>query len=314
MRLPSVALASLLGLPLFACTADPAPPTASDSAGAAKVADTASTAADAADAATPTAPLQNLHRRPGFLNIAHRGGGKLAPEETLEAYKNAIAVGADVIECDVHSTLDGALVCMHDSTVDRTTNGTGKINALTLEQLRNLDAGFDFSQDGGKTFPWRGKGVRVATLDEFLQSYPNGGYAIEIKQSEPPIAAQVVQAIVAHQRLDQTVLASFNDQTIAEARALEPKLTTALALGEMLALAGLSDADEATYVPPAKVIQAPTGQLETAVLIGRAHRLGMKVQFWTVNDPEEMQALVAAGADGIFTDDPAKLEQLLGGK
>lgn len=285
-----------------------------DSAEPADSADSAGTAVDTAAAATATAPALNLHLRPGFLNIAHRGGGQLAPEETAEAYKNAIAVGAHVIECDVHSTLDGALVCMHDSTVDRTTNGTGKITAMTLEQLRNLDAGYDFSQDGGKTFPFRGKGIRVATLDEFLQSYPAGGYAIEIKQSDPPIGAQVVQAIVAHQALGQTVVASFNDQTISEVRAIEPKLTTALALGEMLALAGLADADEAAYVPPALVIQAPTGQMETAALVGRAHRLGMKVQFWTVNDPVEMQALKAAGADGIFTDDPAKLAQVSQGK
>ncbi len=314
MRATTITIASILLLMLSACAADPGPPVAAGGAGATDSSDSASTAVDSADAATATAQALNLHLRPGFLNIAHRGGGKLAPEETLQAYKNAIAVGADVIEYYFHSTFHGALVCMHDSTVDRTTDGTGKITALTLEQLRNLDAGYDFSQDGGKTFPFRGKGIRVATLDEFLQSYPAGGYAIEIKQSDPPIAAQVVQAIVTHQALDQTVVASFNDQTIAEVRALEPKLTTALALGEMLALAGLSDADEAVYVPPALVIQAPTGQLEAAVLVGRAHRLGMKVQFWTVNDPKEMQVLMAAGADGIFTDDPAKLAQVNVGK
>jgi glycerophosphoryl diester phosphodiesterase len=263
------------------------------------------------DAATDATATVNLHLRPGFLNIAHRGGGKLAPEETLVAYQNAIAKGADVVECDVHSTLDGALVCLHDDTVDRTTNGTGAITQMTLADLRKLDAGFKFTPDGGLTFPFRGKGHQVATLDEFLLTFPQGGYSIEIKQADPPIGPQVVQAIVAHNAMDQTVLVSFNDATMAEVRQLEPRLTTAMAIGEMLVLSGMEDADEATYTPPARIIQAPTTQMDPALLVARAHRLGIKVQFWTINDAKEMAQLIAVGADGIFTDDPQTLAGLV---
>lgn len=279
---------------------------------------TAADGNDAVDAASVDVPADattvvNFHLRPGFLNIAHRGGGKLAPEETLVAYQGAIAVGADVVECDVHSTLDDVLVCMHDDTVDRTTSGTGKIHAMTLQELRALDAGYKFTPDGGKTFPFRGQGHQVATLDEFLEVFPTGGYAIEIKQATPPIGPQVVQAIVQHGALDQTVLVSFSDQTVAEVRALEPRLTTGLALGEMLALSVLTDAEEATYVAPGQVIQAPTNQMDPARLVARAHRLDLKVQFWTINDAAEMKSLVGLGADGVFTDDPGKLAEVLGG-
>jgi glycerophosphoryl diester phosphodiesterase len=266
---------------------------------------TAETANDTTEA------VINLHLRNGFLNMAHRGGGKLAPEETVVAYQNAVQLGADVIECDVHSTADGALVCIHDATVDRTTDGSGKVHGLTLAQLRALDAGYRFSQDGGQTYPFRGKGHQIATLDEFLTLHPGGGYSIEIKQSEPSIAQAVVQAVVDHGAVDQTVVISFADATMAEVRALAPQLTTGMALGEMLLLAGLSDAEEASYVPPAQVIQAPADQMDPALLVARAHRLGMKVQFWTINDPVEMKALIAAGADGILTDQPAALAEIL---
>jgi glycerophosphoryl diester phosphodiesterase len=249
--------------------------------------------------------------KPGFLNIAHRGGGKLAPEETQVAYQNAIQVGADVIECDAHSTADGVVVCMHDDTVDRTTNGKGTIQSMTFASLRALDAGYAFSPDGGTSFPYRGKGLQVASLDEFLQVHPTVGLSIEIKQADPPIGPQVVQAIVAHGALDRTVLIAFFDDTMAQVRALEPRLTTGLALGEMLALSTLQDADEATYLPPARVIQAPTNQMDPQLLVARAHRLGMKVQFWTINDAKQMSALVAMGADGIFTDDPATLHAVV---
>lgn len=272
-------------------------------------------APDAADTAiasdTATQPVVNLHLRTGFLAIAHRGGGKLAPEHTLAAYQNALQLGADVIECDVHSTADNALVCIHDATVDRTTNGTGKVRDMTLAQLRALDAGYRFSADGGMSFPFRDQGLQVPTLQEFLAVSATAGLSIEIKQADPPLAAPVVEAIRAAGAVDRTVLVSFLDATLAEVRALGPELTTGLALGEMLAFAGLDDTTEASYLPPGKVLQASYTQFDPAQTLARAHRLGMKVQFWTVNQPDDMAMLLGLGADAIFTDDPASLLALL---
>jgi len=292
---------------LAGCGSAAAPAEQANDAAAPDTSDTAI----ASDAATQ--PVVNLHLRTGFLAIAHRGGGKLAPEHTLAAYANALQLGADVIECDVHSTKDDALVCIHDATVDRTTNGTGKVRDLTLAELRALDAGYRFSQDGGQSFPARGKGMQVPTLQEFLVLSPTAGLSIEIKQADPPLAAPVVTALRAAGVVDRTVLVSFLDATMAEARALAPELTTGLALGEMLAFAGLDETTEASYVPPGKVLQASYTQFDPAQTVARAHRLGMKVQFWTVNQPDDMASLIKLGADGIFTDDPATLLEVLDG-
>lgn len=267
-------------------------------------------AASQADADASKPATVNVHLQPRFLNIAHRGGSKLAPEETLVAYQNAISLKADVIECDVHATSDGVLVCMHDNTVDRTTDGKGAIKGMTFEALRALDAGYRFSSDGGKTFAFRGKGVQVASLEEFLSAYPAGAYAIEIKQYSPSIAAQVAQAVAKHGAVQQTVIASFADQTLAEVRQADPTILTALATGEMLDFTLLTEEMEATYVPPGLVIQAPHEEV-TPASIARAHRLGMKVQAWTVNDQAEMERLIQDGVDGIFTDDPALLATVI---
>ncbi|MEZ4374468.1 MAG: glycerophosphodiester phosphodiesterase family protein [Polyangiaceae bacterium] len=124
------------------------------------------------DSATePAGPLLLSNH---FLNIAHRGGRKLAPEHTLVAYQNGLDVGADILELDVHATSDGVLVLMHDDTVDRTTNGTGAIKELTFAELRSLDAAYNFSEDGGQTFPYRGKGIQVPTLEEARRAPEHG--------------------------------------------------------------------------------------------------------------------------------------------
>lgn len=252
----------------------------------------------------------------GFVLIAHRGGGRLAPESTLPAYENAVSVGADVLECDVHATSDGVLVCMHDETVDRTTNGSGAVRDMTFDELRALDAGYNYSSGGG-TYPYRGIGVVVPTLTEVLEAFPNVPWALEIKQSDPPIARQVVDTIEDLGRTHDVGLASFIDITIAEVRAANPDMLTALTAGEMVRFVTLDDGSESEYEPPGLLIQAPLGSGGSDVLsadqLERAHRLGMRVHVWTLNDEDEMTDAVMRGADGIFTDDPARLWGVLVG-
>ena len=119
---------------------------------------------------------------PRPLVFAHRGGGGLFPENTLEAFKYSAEMGVDVLELDIHSTADGKLVVMHDATVDRTTDGNGRVNELTFDQLKKLDAGYKFTNDGGKTFPFRGKNITVPTLDEVFSAFPAMTFNIEPKQ------------------------------------------------------------------------------------------------------------------------------------
>lgn len=105
------------------------------------------------------------------LVFAHQGGENLWPSNTMFAFDQAAALGVDVLDTDMHMTQDGILVLMHDETVDRTTNGAGAIRDLTLAQIRQLDAGYNFSTDGGQTFPYRGQGLTVPTLAELFQRY-----------------------------------------------------------------------------------------------------------------------------------------------
>lgn len=245
-----------------------------------------------------------------FLNIAHRGGGLLAPEETLIAYQNAVDLGADVIECDVHATSDGVIICMHDTSVSRTTDGTGFIRDMTLAQLKALDAGYHFTTDDGLTFPYRGQGVEVATLNELLETFPTMHVAIEIKQYTPPIIDELLAVLDQHDAQERVMVASFSDATLAAFRAARPQIVTSYALGEMLAFARLNDTTETDYVPPAQLIQAPMEQT-TQANVERAHRLGVKIQVWTVNKREDMERFIALDVDGIFTDDPALLNEII---
>lgn len=240
------------------------------------------------------------------MNIAHRGGGILAPEETLPAFQNAADLGVDMLELDVHGTADGAIVCMHDDTVDRTTNGTGRIDEMTLAELRELDAGHAFSPDGGATHPYRGKGVVVATLDEVLSAFPGRLFSIELKQASPTIVDPVIAIIEAHDASERVVLASFYDDTLTEIRAARPNVLTSFGLGEMVTFQTLTDENEGDYVPPARVIQAPFNSV-TAESLARAERFGLVIEAWTVNDRAEMDRLLALNVHGIMSDDPALL-------
>jgi glycerophosphoryl diester phosphodiesterase len=271
---------------------------------------------DARPSQRPPTPYEDMRQLgDDFLNIAHRCGGRLRPEETIEACAHAIEVGADVLEIDVHRTADGHVVCMHDNTVDRTTDGTGSIAELSLQALQALDAGYRFSRDGGQTYPYRGQGMRVPTLAELLNTYPEQHFAIEVKQVRPSIMPEVLAAIDAADARHRVVVASFGDEALVELRGLAPDLVTSFGLLEMLTFSRLTDETEAEYQAPGRVLQVPPrqGGLEvlTPEILGRARRLGLKVQVWTINAADEMARIHGLGVDGIMSDDPARLNEVI---
>lgn len=255
-------------------------------------------------------PPGNLLLSDQHLNIAHRGGGKLRPEATLPAFEHALSVGADVIEFDVHASSDGIVVVIHDDTVDRTTDGSGTVADMSFAELRMLDAGYEFTPDGGQTFPYRGMGIQIPTLDEVLEAFPDQYYLIEIKQYEPSIVPNVLAILEAHAVLDRVVLASFQQVTIDAVRAANPELFTSMTLAEMVEFYGAIE--QPGYQPPALFVQAPWDVVDQP-LVDFAHSLGLKVQPWTINTEPLMLDLIALGVDGIMTDDPALLEATLGG-
>lgn len=249
--------------------------------------------------------------------IAHRGGRGLWPENTIYAFRRAAALGADVLEMDLRRTADGEIVVVHDPGVERTTDGRGAISSLTLEELQRLDAGYRWSADQGRSFPYRGQGITVPSLREVFAALPEARMNLELKDSGPGMAAPLCALIRAHGMERRVAVVSFEQVAIDAVRALCPEVATAASRDEVLRFKLLSLAFlAARFAPPAQVLQVPERQgaiaLVTPRLLRHARRLNLKVEVWTVNEPDEMARLLALPVDGIMTDYPDRLLALLG--
>ena len=248
--------------------------------------------------------------------IAHRGGAGQWPGETLHAYERALKLGVDVIELDIHRTSDGELVLMHNSTVDETTDGTGPVRRFTLKELKRLDAGYRWSSDGGKSFPFRGKGITVATLKEVFEAFPRARMNIEIKQSEPSLIEPFCKLIRDHGLTEKVLVASFRDGVMKEFRRRCPEVATSASTPELLEYISKNNpVTGGSYRPNSDALQVKDRVLALRVVtkrfIERAHGRNLQVHAWTVNDLDGMRRLVADGVDGIITDYPGPLLALL---
>jgi len=254
--------------------------------------------------------------KPGTQVIAHRGGAGLRPENTLEAFSYAVEIGTDVLEMDVQSTAEGEIVCMHDRTVDRTTDGHGSVAAFTLHELRKLDAGHNWSSDGGRTHPFRGKGIRVPTLEAVFKRFPTVRMNIEMKHAGPALA-QPLCALVRRSGMHERVLvASMNEAAVTAFREACPEVATSMSRSEAQLFFGIQLVSlDAAYSPPVRALQIPDRLgdeiIATAGLIAAAHRRNLKVHVWTVNEARRMAELVRIGVDGIITDRPDQLLDLV---
>jgi glycerophosphoryl diester phosphodiesterase len=247
------------------------------------------------------------------LLIAHRGGSGLAPENTLAAFSSAVERwGADMIELDVHATRDGECAVIHDATVDRTTDGTGRVADMTLDQLRSLDAGYRFTPDGGETFPFRDTGVVIPTLDEVLEALPATPITVEVKAgaAQAPLF-RAVDRLAAHHRVvaagmhdrDRTAFASYSGPVSASTEQLRRfYVRHRLFIGRFLP-------------PPADVVQVPETWEGRRVVTPRFVRdlrsRHIPVHVWTVDDPADMRRLLDWGVAGIITDRPDILARVL---
>jgi glycerophosphoryl diester phosphodiesterase len=251
------------------------------------------------------------------LVIAHRGGIGLWPEETMYAFSHAVELGVDVLEMDVYSSSDGVLVLMHNETVNATTNGSGVVHDLTLEELKALDAGYYWTDDGGQSFPFRGQGIQVATLDEVFTAFPDMLFNIEIKQFNPPIAQPLCTLIRAHGLQDRVLVASFFPQVMQEFRQACPEVAVSGSENEIqLFFAASKLFLHSAFTPSSHAYQVPEYHdnihLVTAGFVHAAHNRNVEVHVWTVNDKEDMQRLARLGVDGIITDYPDRLLEVLG--
>jgi glycerophosphoryl diester phosphodiesterase len=253
----------------------------------------------------------------GILTMAHRGGGGLWPQNTLYAFEHAVALGVDVLETDIHSTADGILVLMHDGTVDRTTNGSGPIKDLTLSELKSLDAGYRWTSDSGQTYPYRGMGITVPTLEELLTAFPRMRINIDIKPREPAVVDAFCQILRDHRKLDQVMVGSFHDEQLHRFRENCPQVATAAGVGETRRFYALTKVGLAKrFRPLFQAFQIPEYVSDTHLVTQRfvraAHRINTQVHVWTVDGLADMQRLLVWGVDGIITDYPDRLLSLLG--
>ncbi len=250
------------------------------------------------------------------LVIAHQGGDGLWPGDTLFAFQQAAALGVDMLEMDMHSTADGVLVLMHDATVDRTTDGAGRIRDMTLAELKSLDAGYDWSPDNGQSQPFRGQGITVPTLEEVFDAFPGMPMNIEIKQTEPSIAEPFCQLIRQHDMADRVLVASFHDDAMAEFRAVCPEVATSASENEVLNFfVRYKLFLGATYSPATQSVQVPEYRSGFHILTPRfvraAQRRGLAVHAWTINENDDLQRMIDLGLDGIISDRPDRLLELL---
>lgn len=251
------------------------------------------------------------------LHICHQGGEDLFPSNTMYAYvRCASEFDTDVLEIDVHQTADGELVVLHDETVDRTTDGEGLVKELTLDELKALDAAFDFTPEGGADTPLRGTGITVPTLEEIFTRFPDELMNIEIKQIDPPIEAPLVDMIREHDMVEKVCLGSFDDSVAEKLRELLPEachyapeeLARSYYIGTRLWLTGFDP-------PPIDAFALPPTSGDTVVLDERlmeaAHAEGKHVWAWTIDDENEMMRLFALGVDGIMTNRPDRLARVM---
>ncbi len=272
-----------------------------------------------------------LQRR--VLNYAHQGGAREAPSSTLFAMRQALEAGAVALELDVHATADRQVVVCHDDSVDRTTNGTGRIAELTLDAVQELDNAYWWvpgsvvdHNAGPGAYPLRGRApgdpqLRIPTLGEVLEAFPDAYLNLDIKQTAPavePYEDLVADLLLQHGRVDDVIVASFFDAAIDAFSALAPDISTAAGLQ---AIASFYFAVEQGQEPPPMrhhALQVPPTFHENTVVteafVEAAHGIGAAVHVWTIDEADEMQRLVDVGVDGIMTDRPSVLSEVLKSK
>jgi glycerophosphoryl diester phosphodiesterase len=247
--------------------------------------------------------------------MAHRGGAGEEPENTLPAFARAVELGYTFLETDAHVSIDGVVFAFHDDVLDRVTDGTGRLSELLAARIEEADAGYAFSPDGGLSFPRRGQGITVPRLAGLLDAWPHVRVNIDAKSDE--VVAPLVALIQRMNVHDRVCVGSFSDARLRRFRRLmSGRVCTSMGPR------GISRARVASWVSGrvprqgADALQIPpqAGRVTLAEprLVRAAHRSGLQVHVWTIDEAPEMERLLDIGVDGIMTDRPALLREVLG--
>jgi len=241
------------------------------------------------------------------LVFAHRGGAALRPENTIVAFDHGLALGADGIELDVHLSRDGIVVVHHDPSLERTTDATGPIAARTADELARLDAGFHFPG-------FRGCTGGIPRLTEVLARYPAAALIIELKANDPELAHRTIDAVRSAGAIERVALGSFGTRVLRAARAREPRIRTGASREETRLALYRSWVRWPVRRAPYREFQVPEHAGSTRVVSPRfvrdAHRAGVSVAVWTVNDEADMRRLASWGVDALISDRPDRAVQV----
>lgn len=253
------------------------------------------------------------------LMIAHGSAKLLFPENTWMAFDSSVAMGADVLEMDLRLTKDSVIVTHHDAEIDNTSNGTGKIADLSLSDLQSLNFGYHFTDLSGKK-PYENQHVEIATLEGLFKKYPQMKMIIEIKDEGEwgkTAAEKVFDLVTKYQMQNQVIVASFHDEILRyflDISQSKVPVSTSEREATKFALTAKSFTGF-TFVPEAVAVQLPLKSsglnLGTRRIIASCHHHNMAIHYWTINDKEEMRDLIEKGADGIITDRPDIMAELL---
>lgn len=244
------------------------------------------------------------------FGVAHRGSRILWPENTMVAFDGAVGLGFEWLETDLHVTADGVLVCVHDPTLDRTTDSTGLVSEFTARELAQLDAGYHHAPDEG--YPHRGGEVRIPTLEEVVASYPDVRLIVDLKRDG--MVDSLWKLIERHGLHERIVVGSFSDRRLAAFRRLSGG-SVAMSTGPGRSVAAFAGALVGRAPRLADAVQFPVsvGPLRplTARTIASFHRGGYQAHVWTVNDAATMQRFYDLGVDAVITDRPDILRDVL---
>lgn len=243
---------------------------------------------------------QSIQEQQQMVNVAHRGASGHAPENTISAFDKAVEMKADYIEIDVQMTQDGKLVVIHDTTVDRTTNGAGPVGDYTLEEIQKLDAGSWFDEEFA--------GEQIPTFDEIMDRYRGKiGILIELKAPElyPEVEEEVTESLIQRNmhrpNNGKIIIQSFNHESVQQSKELLPNIPHGVLVGATWA--DVTDEQLAQFAAYADYFN-PNMNIVTEKLVDRVHTTGLKIFPYTVRAQEQANNLFELGVDGIITDFP----------
>lgn len=256
----------------------------------------------------------------GVVLLAHRGFSGRYPENTMLAFEKAAELPIDGLEMDIHATRDDVLVISHDESVARMTGAEGLIKSYSLAEIKQLDAGYTFTPDGGETYPFRGQGVTIPTFEEVLMHFDDLWINVDIKHHEPHVVALFCDLIHRYDAVEQLCVGSFSGETVSRFRRACPRVVSLASWGEIAWLFALNKlrldqlyqgGGHPIQVSPRDTRLGITFDVVTPRFLQAAHAHDMAVHLWTINEKDAMRRFVDMGVDGIITDYPDRALEVL---